>query len=74
MDFNIAEYALVYQALREAASATRVEVRRVAYLALAKKMKEERDARSRSVDVVAGSSPAGDVVRETGSRVRPGER
>jgi hypothetical protein len=39
-----AEKALVYQALREAASVTRVAVRRQAYLDLAKKMKEERDA------------------------------
>lgn len=38
-----AEQALIYQALREAASATRIEVRKKAYLELAKKMKEERD-------------------------------
>jgi len=37
------EKALVYQALKEAASYTRVEVRKKEYLALAAKMKKERE-------------------------------
>ena len=38
---TIAEKALVYQALREAASYTRVVPRKLMYLELAKKMRDE---------------------------------
>lgn len=63
MKFNVAELALVYQALREAASVTRVGVRKEAYLQLAKRMKEKRDADARSVGVVDRSEKDRNVVR-----------
>ena len=37
---NVAEMALIYQALHEAASYTRIQIRKTEYLKLAAKMKE----------------------------------
>jgi hypothetical protein len=43
MEFTVPERALIYQALREAASACRVEVRKKAYFDLARKMRLDRE-------------------------------
>ena len=59
---TVAEYGLIYQALGEAASYTRSEVRKRAYLDLRKKMKEERDG----LTVVVGGEEARDAVQARG--------
>jgi hypothetical protein len=48
---NAVERMLVIQALREAASVTRVDARKKAYLELAKKLKGEADAEVQGGDV-----------------------
>ena len=60
---NVVDEALVYLALREAASYTRIEVRKKAYLELAERLRRERletneqKRRDRNGDVEPGALP-----------------